>query len=1036
MRKQLLITLLAFIALGQVYAQSIKGRVEDNKKEPVIGATVLIEGTKQGAITDALGAFEIKNIKPGDYKLRISGVGYVTTIREISVSTNGANVLVSIKTDTKMLDEAVVVGYGVQRKREVTGSVGKITGKELNDMPVPSFESALQGKLAGVTVTTGSGLAGSAAIVRIRGVASISAAGDPLYVVDGIAVNQDYSSLGNGGGFNQNPLSSLNPNDIESIDVLKDAAATSIYGSRGSNGVILITTKRAKGNGLVINYDGQIGTSSPTALPNMTNSQQFLQLYKEAWINDGRTGNPDLKANGVSMTWDQALKSGNNTNWLDYTTRTGVKQQHNITIQKGSKYVKASGVFGYSTNESFLVGNSFDRLSGRLNMDFQITKKLSAILSSSYSQGTNNRVYSGWSGGFGQVMSSALPIYPVRNADGSYFLFKNGDGGGGDIFNPVMIQDLYKWRTIEKKAINGITFDWKPVKNLTLKASGNYDYTDLSDQYFTPQAMLKMTSPSLPGVDTIPGYAYGNSTYTNNYNYLLQANYSYELNKINKFDFMAGHEYQRTHANFFNQQILSSTPLWDNQTITTANINTNPRNNGGVIDRITAFLGYFGRVNYNLKDKIFLQLSGRVDGSSKFGANNRYAFLPAASVGYILTEEKFLKGNKFINFLKVRYSYGKSGNSAFEDYARFGTFSAGNSQINYNGNNILFPTKLENKDLKWETSWTSNYAIDFGLFNDRINGTIEYYDKKTEDVIMNLTISSTNGFGSYYDNVGGIRNRGVEFNLNTKNTVGKFKWSTNFNIARNINELTSTGSYTQDAVSGGTNDTRAVVGSPVGTYYIVRFSRVDPADGRPIYLDKDGKETKTWDVNNRVPVGAILPDAVGSVTNRFEYKNFDFSFMVYFQLGGKIYDASAKRQMGVTSFWNYRTDIADRWQKPGDIATFPRLTLDPKTYGLPDYWQYNTTMWLYDASFARLRNVTIGYRIPNSVTKKIHIASARLAIIGTNLLTFTKYPGLDPEIARDGEGSINASRNMQSQGTFYLNAPQEKTFTFQVSINF
>lgn len=336
MKRKLLLTIVSFYLVTQVFAQSIKGRVEDEKKIPIVGATVIIEGTKKGSFTDAQGTFEIKEVKAGKYKLKISSLGSNPGYKEVEVGANGAFVNIQLKEDQKKLDEVVVVGYGVQRKREITGSVAQISGKSLNDMPVPSFESALQGKLAGVNVTTGSGLAGSGAVVRIRGIASIGAGGDPLYVVDGIPITQDYFLNGNGGGMNNNPLATINPNDIETIDVLKDAGASAIYGSRGANGVILITTKRGKKGskkGPNVNFSATVGTSQPTALPNMLNTSQYLQLRQEAWENDGGTGRVWLPGYSSAQSSAAAREaaynkaSQYNTDWVKLTTRLGLDRK-------------------------------------------------------------------------------------------------------------------------------------------------------------------------------------------------------------------------------------------------------------------------------------------------------------------------------------------------------------------------------------------------------------------------------------------------------------------------------------------------------------------------------------------------------------------------------------------------------------------------------------------------------------------------------------------------------------------------------------
>jgi TonB-linked SusC/RagA family outer membrane protein len=1020
--KTTLLTIFGFFLTLSVHAQSIKGKLTDSKSEPLIGATVLVEGTKSGAQTDLNGDYVITGLNPGKYRLRFQYIGMKNVFKNIELLAGQTLVLnVALKIDENNLDEAVVIGYGTQTKREITSSIAKISQKELNDLPVQSFEQALQGKLAGVSVTQGSGLAGSPSIVRIRGISSISAGGDPLYVIDGIPMTQDYGSFGNAGGANFNPLATINPNDIESIEVLKDAAATAIYGSRGANGVILITTKRAGKGKTRVTYTAQMGFSTPSAKPKLVSRDELLNLMEEAWINDGNTGKPDFNKFGINnMTWDEARN--NNTDWYNELTQVGVKQQHDLTFSKGWDKLSLYSSLSYNKNETFIKGNSYDKISGRINLDYQISKKLKMQMGTSFTNGDNRRVYSGWSGGYGLVMSSALPFYPIRNPDGSYFLFNNSDAGFRT--NPLMMMEQFKWVTNEQRTIGNIAFDYDITNNLKARVQANYDYQHISDDQFAPQELTRVTGSDTTSIGT------KNFRYTNNYNYLAQLTYRYKINKLNKFDIVGGFERQQAITQGFNIIERNASGFVADGRKTDNNLKNY------IVPSEWKFERFFGRINFNSKDKYFLNFAFSYDGSSRFGDNHRYGFFPSVSGGWLLNEERFLENFKKLSLLKVRASYGRSGNSDFDPNARYGFFQA-NSAISYNGNPTLYPTQLENPNLRWETSWTFNTGLDFGFFNNKISGTLDFYDKRTTDVIMNLNLDPSVGFGNYYDNVGAIRNYGAEFSLRA-NLIRKsnFTWSVMANIARNFNEITSTGAYTEEAVSGGTNDTRVVVGMPVGTYYLVRFSHVDPATGRPVYLDKEGNQTTQWSANNRVPVGSILPKAVGGFTNNFKYKNWDLSLLFVYQIGGNIYDASAKRQLGVMSFWNSRPEIGDRWREPGDVAAFPRLTLDPSTYGLPDYWQYNTPMWLYDASFLRLRNLTVGYNIPEKWAKKAKMSSTRVAIICTNLFVLTNYPGLDPEIARDGEGNINTSRNMQSQGTYYLNAPQERTYNFQIIATF
>jgi TonB-linked SusC/RagA family outer membrane protein len=1005
--KRYLLLFIALLSSSTIFAQSIRGKIMDVAKEPVVGAGVVIEGTSIATVTDALGNFSIGKLQANTkYKLKISMLGFQTINREVQTSTGDLSLTFTLREDSKQLEDVVVVGYGTKTRREVTGSISRISAKELNDLPVQSFESALQAKLPGVQVTTGSGLAGSASKVNIRGISSISAGGDPLYVVDGIPITQDYFLLGNNGGMNQNPLAAINPDDIESIDVLKDAAANAIYGSRGSNGVILITTKKAK-KGLEISYTGSVGTSQPTALPNMLNSEQFLQIYQEAHENDGGVG---LAALPGGISWDDARKT--NTNWVDLMTQTGIKNSHNISIAKGSNKFSILGNLSYSNNESYLVGNSYNRTSARVNADYRINKNLKLNLNSSLSRGVNNRVNAAWSGGLGSAMSTALPIYPVYNPDGT--LWRGGD-------NPMIAQLHKKWMTAENRSINGAQIEYTFNDQLKFNLNGNLDYMHINDDVYQDKEFDNAQHA---------GYASRGVTTVKNYNYFFQTTYDVKMPLKHKLKLMGGYEYQRakTNSKNFNATNMSDgfynpDAKIEDSILYSYNFNRIPVNEW-------KFNSVFARTSYSYKDKIYVEATFRVDGSSRFGKNYAFGYFPAFSASYLLTEEGFMANLPYISMLKIRGSIGKSGNANIPERARF--YTAAISNTGYNGLPYVFPDQFGNDDLRWESSWTKNIGLDAGILNDRIILTAEYYVRNTNDVLMNLTPPASTGISNYYANVGAILNRGVEFSFTSRNLVNELKWSTTFNIAKNYNEVTSTGLYSSDAVGGGTNDTRVEVGSPVGTNYLVRFSRIDAATGRPVYFDINGNETFTWDPINRVVAGDVLPEAIGGITNSFQYKNWDLSFLINFVLGGDIYESSAKRQLGVVTNWNMRTDIFDRWQKPGDNAAFPILTLDNATYGSGTPW-INTTMWLHDGTFARLRNVTIAYRVPSTYLKKLKISSARISFIGTNLLTLTKYPGLDPEIARDFENATD--RNMSPNIT-YLTPPQEKTYSMQVSITF
>jgi TonB-linked SusC/RagA family outer membrane protein len=1007
----IILMLLLFFGImpGMSQNLTLTGKVKSQEGNAIEGAVVTTGSTS--VTTDKNGNYTI-SLAAGVHQMSVSAKEYKPFSQRVVVKAD-QNTLPDfiLSLSAEELDPVVIIGYGTSTKRDLTGSVTSLKGAEVQDMPTPSFEAAIQGKAPGVQITTGSGVAGSGTLVRIRGVASISAAGDPLYIVDGIPISQNYFVNGNNGGFNNNPLATLNPEDIESIEILKDAAATSIYGSRGSNGVILITTKRAKKGGLKFDFSSRVGTSQPTFKPQMLNSSQFLQLYQEAWENDGGTGRAPLPNN---ISWEDALK--NNTNWVDETMGVGLKQMYSL----GTTYRKNKlGVyFGltHDNNGSFVIGSRYKRSSARLNIDYQPIKNLTLSLSSSYAQGINNRVDGAWSGGFGAAMSTALPIYPIYDTTGNFW--RPGNGG----LNPVAVRKLKDWRTTENRTINNFKASYKFSDKWVVSAFGAFDNMDFFEDIYEPKALINTNHE---------GIAKRSPRSTFNYNYNFITNYNILNTEKQTLDAMVGTEFQKSIVRSSYLEVSDmSHALYKGET-GGENSTRFERENA---TEAFAFASYFLRMNYKLRNKYIFQFTMRSDGSSRFGPNNAYGFFPAVSGAWVISDENFMRNYRRNNFLKIKAGFGRTGNTPNENYAWRGTFTPPQNSFGYNGNPSIFPTRLENPDLKWETSDVLDITLEGGLMKNRITWEVSYYNKTTNGVILDLAVPRSLGFSSYYDNVGAVRNTGLEFSFTSRNIVKKlFTWTTQFNIARNYNEILNIGVYTQDAVSGGTNDTRVVVGQPIGTNYLVRFSHVDPASGRPVYLDKNGNETFTWTNNDRVAVGSVLPKAVGGLTNNFTWKNWNLSCLFVYKIGGNIYNSSAKRQNGVVTDWNMTTDYFDRWQQPGDIAKYPKLSMQTSQYGLPpDPYQYNTTLFLEDGSYLRLRNLSIGYRIPAKWFGK-SIQSSRITFTGTNLLTFTKFTGGDPEIARDFENP--ADRNMSSNIT-YLTAPQEKSYNLTLNLTF
>lgn len=976
----------------------------------LIGVTILVKGTSNGTSSDINGNYTL-SVSSTD-TLVVSYIGYRNI--EIPIGSQ-TQINISLETEFSELEEVVVVGYGTLTKREITGSITKIGADDLKNIQAPSFEAALQGQAAGVQVIQGSGLAGSGSVIRIRGIGSISAGGDPLYVVDGIPITQSQftNASRNGGAMNTNPLATLNPNDIQSIEILKDAAAAGIYGSRGSNGVILITTKRASSKGSSFNFSSRFGISEPVAKARMLNSEQYLQLYQEAWENDGNVGRATLPG---GMTWDEIERRNIDTDWWDENVQTGVKQDYNFSWTRGGEKLKTYFGISYSDNESYLRGNSYERASARLNADYTLTNSTKLSSSLSYTRGNNSRVNAAWSGGLGDAMSTALPIYPITNDDGSFWVQQGTP-------NSVRQRELTDWNTVDTRIIGNLNISHTLGNGININAGGSYDFFKSNDD--------KWEAGELVGRNDIVGQAFANITEVDNYNASLTADYLIKVGK-GELKVLIGSEYQQSVRNATTGKGATdvSEQLRFNPTV---GENGETFGGGQIDEEVTKFISFFSRFNYNIANKYFFQATLRSDGSSKFGPDNRFGFFPTVGFSWFASEEDFMSNAGPVSFLKFKVNYGITGNSDFGPNEFIGTYlrQGPPDQNGYAFNPILFPTKLPNPDLKWETTSNFDIGLEAGLFDDRIMIEFDYYRKLTRDVLAQIALPPQNGIdNSVFENVGEISNNGIELSLTTTNVSNNdFEWTTNFNISKYSNKIESIGNFSEEAVSGGTNDTRVIVGQPVGTNFLVRYSHVDPATGRPVYLDIDGNETFTWDPKDRVPVGNVLPDFTGGLTNTFTYKNWNLSFLFVFTKGGDIYDSSSKRQLGVVTTWNMREDLFDRWRQPGDVATYPRLTLDTETYGSGTPW-INTDLWLHDGSYIRLRNVSLTYNLPKISD---FIKGASVTFTATNLFTITNFVGLDPEIARDFEDPTD--RNMSSNIT-YLTPPQERSFNLGVNINF
>ena len=1015
-------TLLIALCSQVSSAQSVAGKVYDASNQTLPGVIVKEKESGIGAATDIDGNYKL-SLSAGKHVIQFVLIGYINQSQEINLQPGQDLILdVKLEEDMKMTEEVVVVGYGVQRKRDVTGSITKIDGKDMTKVPVPSFEAALQGRGAGIQVSQGSGLAGSGSLVRIRGVSSISAGGDPLYVVDGIPITQSPFLRGNSGAMNNNPLTFLNPNDIESIEVLKDAAATGIYGSRGANGVVLITTKRGKQKGLTVDLTVRVGTSTAASKPNMMTTDEYLTIRQEAWENDGGTGYVYLP--GLSSSSDDASvreakfneAKKTNTNWFDELTGVGIKQSYNVGIGYVYKDLKLFASLGNEDNGSYIVGNRFVRNTARLNADLKITKKLLYSLGGSYTASINRRVDAAWSGGIGEAMSTAMPYFPVYDTSGTnYYMWNNGYS------NPVAYRELRKWINFDKRLITNHAFTYLINDDWSVRGTASLDYMDQSEMKFLPEGIN-------PG--QTQDYAEKFPNWVTNWNSNGTINYNHTYKEDHRVGMMLGSEIQKSITNGYSQikyPLLTALP-----TPSELSRDTITPQYGNAFQEVMTFSSFFARFNYSIADKYFFQLVTRADASSKFGADTKWGTFPSVSAGWILSEEEFMNDVKKVSFLKLRASWGITGNADIPRDAQYEKWAL--SSGGYNGLPYRYQTQLGNPGLQWESSNVVDAALEFGVLNDRITGTLSVYRKNTNQVLLQYNVQTSTGFTNVWANAGEIRNQGIEFSIHTNNLDAKrkFQWSTDLNISRNSNEVISIGDFTPDALSGGTNDSRVQIGKPVGSFYLVQFAGLDQESGRPMYYDLNGNKTYNYDLNNRQYAGAGLPKAYGGITNNFSYKNWGLSVFMVYSLGAKIFDSSGKRQMGVVSDWNMRTDLFDRWQAPGDDTQFARVTLDENTYGLQtgNPW-WNTSLFIYKADYLRMKNISLSYNF--NMKENSAIRGLSLSIAASNLFVITNFPGLDPELVRDFE---NAQDRNLSPNVTYLTPPQERSFYFTISANF
>lgn len=1012
--------LMFFFASAFGQEKKITGKVTDESGNPITGASVLIKGTTVGTTTDASGNFTLS--APANKVLEISAVGY----EQKSVSTNSSFFNVSLKAEVKSLSEVVVTGFGgAQIKRELTGNIARVKGKDIEYMPTPSVDAALQGRASGVFVNSQSGKLGQAVTVRIRGNSSISASSQPLYVVDGIPVTTNDQSTYGG---ETNPLTDINPNDIESIEVLKDASAGAIFGSRAANGVVLITTKRGKAGKTSITVNLQSGYSEATKRLKMLNSREYAELIIEgAKYNDDLDGtNYDDPNSYVSYVKNDILdyysygewsKNPEKTyDWQDAVFQKAPYRQADLQIRGGTDKTRFFSSFQHLDQTGTIIGNNLVRSTGRLNLDQKANDWLDLGVSLSLSRTYNRRLPD--DNAFSNPLQAIalMPMTPF--IDPSTGLESGTPPGDVNIplyYNPVLSVKYGKFTQDVYRTFGNTYFKAKLLPGLNFQTEFGLDYLSQNEEgYFQSQTVRNQTRAAR-GIGTNTG------TFITNYNTNSYFNYDKVIGK-SKLNATLGMQYQQSSARY---NFTEGTDFPSNSFQKIASAATKSAGSSSQSD--FRFLSYFLRANYSFNDKYLIAASTRIDESSRFGKNARRGIFPSVSAGWILSNEKFMERLEFLSFLKLRASYGVVGNAEIGNFPQLGLFSG---DAGYAGVGGQRPSQLGNDDLKWETTNQFDAGIDFGIFNNRITGEIDYYVKKTTGLLLNVNIPATTGFTSIVKNLGTLENKGFEFVLNTQNLIGEFKWNTTFNIARNRGKVTNIqGQIIEGGVS---NMNRVVEGYPIGVFYTPEFAGVDPANGNALFYkntkNPDGSidRSTTSDYNDaeRIVAGDPNPDLIFGITNSFFYKGFDFTVFFNGVSGNQnnIYGMGRYSSASMLYEDNNTADQLGRWQKPGDITNIPQVRL----YTING--SQASSRYIVDGSYVRLRTASLGYTISSKMLSRYKVEKLRVYVSGQNLLTFTKYPYWDPEVNADSFDS-----NIAKGNDFYT-PPQPRTFLFGVNI--
>ncbi len=997
----------------------VTGIVTDIQGIPIIGASVVVKSSGQGTITNSKGEFKI-NIPSGNDTLIVSFVGMKSTV----VPLNGRNTIsIVLETDVIGLDEVVAIGYGTIKKSDVTGAISSVKVDQLQEGVASSIDQLLFGKSAGVNVIQNSGEPGGGISINIRGASSINAGNSPLYVIDGLPIDNSrpigsasLSSFNNNRS-PRNPLSSINPSDIESIEILKDASATAIYGSRGANGVILITTKSGLNEKMKISYQGYFGVQNRANKLELLNAQEYKSVLN-AIVDAGG----ESEASRVG----EIANDGKGTDWQDEINNpNALVQDHQISFSGGTQKTTYYISMNYMNQEGIMKNTDFSRYGTRINLKSDLTDKFSVGFNASGSFTEDNFI----ANGFG-INEWAGPLYSAYNFDPTLAIL---DDEGNYITsplltvdNPVALAEGMESTANTNRMLASFYGEYHFTKALSAKINLGTDFVNESRKSFI--SSLTKTGRENGGVAANQNVEKSNYLVEGTLNY----NKSFGIHSLNT---LIGATYQKFSTNGLSNQASD----FPNESLGANNLGIGNQQTFDISNYLTGnrLASYIGRVNYSLNDKYLLTATVRADGSSRFGENNKFGFFPSAALAWKISNEDFLQDNDFINSLKLRASWGQTGNQEIGNYPAVSTFSGGVSPI-WGGSPVsaTAPSRIPNPDLKWETTEQIDIGLDFGLFNNRINGGLDYFQKQTTNMLLDLPVPQSTGFNSILSNVGQINNKGFEFFLNSVNLTSKdFSWRTDITFTAMKNEVKDLGNIPEIIVGAGyTHVTQVAIikpGVPLNSYYgwevdgiwqegddFSGFSEdYNPGDMK--YVDQD--DNGIIDDKDRVVLGNSFPDFQWSLGNTFTYKNFNLFVFIEGVEGVDMLNGNLIDNYFPINFRRnkFSEPYLNRWTPDNPTNKYPSF-VDPLKFGR----RVANTQTLLDASYVRLKTVRLSYTLPKIIQS---VQSVQVYVTGENLFTFTDYIGLDP--------SVNPNNNPNFRIDF--NAyPTARTILFGIKLDF